>query len=685
MRANDEYMLRFMEGHDKRFIIPIYQRNYDWRKTHCETLFNDILKVQEYNKDYFIGSIVVLQDGMNEALIIDGQQRITTISLLLLAMVNYLKNTNSENQSLIEQITETYLVDKYAEENKRIRLKPVHQDNEAFLRLFTNNRDDFILTSSVTVNYDYFYNRLATEVKQGLDIKSFFEALKLLRIVKIELTVNIDNPQEIFESLNSTGKQLEDADLVRNFILMRQDAHTQEYLYTTYWHKIEQNTDFQVSDFLRHYLTYKLCSVPNQNLVYKTFKDFVFDNNYENQMEELLKELLEFSKYYNEIRTAITNSDIANQALKYINKLKITVSYPFLLDVFHEYYNEKISKQDFEEVLQIVENYSLRRAICDVPSNALNKIYAVMSKDIQKNQHSSESYVETFKYVLLSNNKTSSKRYPDDEEFYTKFIEKDIYNNRLYRTYILEKLENYNNREQVDVDKLLYEGTLTIEHIMPQTLTKGWKDSLGENADEIFQKYLHTIGNLTLTGYNSKYSNKNFEEKKTMENGFLSSRLYLNKYISQQDKWNEETIKNRAELLGEKALNVWANITTEYELDKKASEYIYLSDDYDFTGHKPEKFVFLGEEYTASDWAVLYRKVLEAIYNLDPSILINISQTPEVYGISQDAKSMRRPYKLQEGIIIETSLSTRDIINKLKLVFEKCQLDENELGILLRR
>lgn len=685
MRANDEYMLRFMEGHDKRFIIPIYQRNYDWRKSNCETLFNDILKVQEHNKDYFIGSIVVLQEGMNEALIIDGQQRITTISLLLLAIVNYLKNNHSEHKSLIEQITETYLVDKYADENKRIRLKPVHQDNDAFLRLFTNNREDFILTSNVTVNYDYFYNRLVSEVKRGLDIKSFFEALKLLRIVKIELTVNIDNPQEIFESLNSTGKQLEDADLVRNFILMRQDAHTQEYLYTTYWHKIEQNTDFQVSDFLRHYLTYKLCFVPNQNLVYKTFKDFVFDNNYENSMEELLKELLEFSKYYNKIRTATTNSDVANQALQYINKLKITVSYPFLFDVFYEYYNEKISKKDFEEVLQIVENYSLRRAICDVPSNALNKIYAVMSKDIQKNPHSDDSYVETFKYVLLSNNKTSSRRYPDDEEFYTKFIEKDIYNNRLYRTYILEKLENYNNREQVNVDKLLQEGTLTIEHIMPQTLTKDWKDSLGENADEIFQKYLHTIGNLTLTGYNSKYSNKNFEEKKTMENGFLSSRLYLNKYISQQNKWDEVAIKNRAELLGKRALEVWSNITTEYELAARSSEYIYLSDDYDFTGHKPEKFVFLGEEYTASDWAVLYRKVLDTLFNLDPSILISISQSTEISNISQDIEAMRKPYKLQDGVIVETNLSTRDIIGMLKLVFEKYQLDENELGILLRR
>jgi len=683
MRANDDYFLRFMEGHDKRFIIPIYQRNYDWRKIHCETLFNDIKKIMKHHKDYFVGSIVLLQDGMNEALIIDGQQRITTISLLLLAMANYLKNNKGDN-SLIEQIIETYLLDKYAEENKRIRLKPVHKDNEAFLKLFTNNREEFILASNVTTNYEYFYNRLVAEVRSGLNIKSFFDALKLLRIVKIELNVGIDNPQEIFESLNSTGKQLDDADLVRNFILMRQNTRTQEYFYNDYWHKIEENTDFQVSDFLRHFLTYKLRYVPNQNLVYKTFKEFVLENSYENSMEELLKEILEFSKYYYKIKNASSVSILANETLQYLNKLKVTVSYPFLFDVFHMYYNQKISQSDFEEILKIIENYTLRRAICDVPSNALNKIYATLASDLQKNPHYSESYLETLKFVLLSNNQTSSRRYPDDKEFYNKFIEKDLYNNRLYRSYVLEKLENYNNNEQVNVDKLMQENLITIEHVMPQTLTKEWKDILGENANEIHQRYLHTIGNLTLTGYNSKYSNKTFEEKKNMENGFLSSRLLLNKYISQQNTWNEENIKIRGDLLTKRALKIWKNITTEYELNLKSSEYIYLSDDYDFTGHKPEKFILLGEEHSASDWAVLYRKTLEIFYSLDPSILISMAQSLDITTISTQTEGIRKAYKLGD-LYFETNLSTRDIIGILTKIIEKYQLDETELGILLRK
>lgn len=682
MRANDEYLLRFMEGHDKRFTIPIYQRNYDWRKAHCETLYNDIRKVMQHKKDYFIGSIVLLQDSMNEALIIDGQQRITTVSLLLLAMANYLKNNNGD-ASLIEQITETYLVDKYAEENKRIRLKPVHQDNQAFEKLFTNNRDDFILNSNVTINYDYFYNKITTEAKNGLNIREFFEAIKLLRIVKIELTINVDNPQEIFESLNSTGKQLEDSDLVRNFILMRQDARTQEYYYNTYWHKIEQNTNPEMNDYIRNYLTYKLNNVPNQNLVYKTFKDFVYEKYDINSMESLLSELLEFSQYFNKIRTATTDSEEANTTLKYINKLKVTVSYPFLFDVFYLYYHQKITREEFEEILKIIENYTLRRAVCDVPSNALNKIYASLAKDIQKNPNSSDSYVETMKFILLSY-KSSSKRYPDDEEFYAKFIERDLYNNRLYRIYILEKLENYNNREKVNVEQLIQNNEISIEHVMPQTLTKEWKVALGSNADEIYQKYLHTIGNLTLTGYNSKYSNKTFEEKKTMENGFLESRLYLNKYIAQQDAWNEDTIKKRADLLTHRAINVWSNITTKYELDKKPAEYIYLSEDFDFTGHKPEKFVFLGEEYSVNDWAVLYRKILEIFYNLDPSILINMSQDNNINNISTEESKMRKPYKLDD-IYIETNLSTKDICNMIKMIIETYKLEETDLGILLRR
>lgn len=683
MRAYDEYLLRFMEGHDKRFTIPIYQRNYDWRKSHCETLFNDIQKMMKHHKDYFIGSIVLLQDQINEALVIDGQQRITTISLLMLAMANYLKNNKGES-SLIEQITESYLLDKYAEENKRIRLKPVHKDNEAFLRLFTNNREEFILSSNVTINYDYFYTRLTHEIKNGLVIKDFFEAMKLLRIVKIELTVNVDNPQEIFESLNSTGKQLEDADLVRNFILMRQDTQTQEYFYNTYWHKIEINTDFQVSDFIRHYLTYKLSNVPNQNLVYKTFKDFVFETYPENSMEELLNEILEFSKYYHKIKTATTDSSQANKTLQYINKLKVTVTYPFLFDVFHLYYNNQIPKHDFEEILKIVENYSLRRTVCDVPSNALNKIYASLAKDIQKNPYHTDSYLETLKYILLSNNKTSSRRYPDDEEFYSKFMEKDFYNNRLYRSYILEKLENFDNHEQVNVDVLLQENLITVEHIMPQTLTKEWKDKLGENANEIYQRYLHTIGNLTLTGYNSKYSNKSFNEKKTMENGFLDSRLYLNKYIAEQNDWNQDTIQKRAALLADRATKVWKNITTVYELDSKPSEYIYLSDDYDFTGHKPEKFIFLGEEYSTGDWAVLYRKVIEILYNFDPSVIINIGQDSGYNNISIQENKIRKPYKIGE-VYFETNLSTRDIINIITYILKKYNYDESDLGILLRK
>lgn len=619
---------------------------------------------------------------MNEALIIDGQQRITTVSLLLLAMANYLKNNNGD-ASLIEQITETYLVDKYAEENKRIRLKPVHQDNQAFEKLFTNNRDDFILNSNVTINYDYFYNKITTEAKNGLNIREFFEAIKLLRIVKIELTINVDNPQEIFESLNSTGKQLEDSDLVRNFILMRQDARTQEYYYNTYWHKIEQNTNPEMNDYIRNYLTYKLNNVPNQNLVYKTFKDFVYEKYDINSMESLLSELLEFSQYFNKIRTATTDSEEANTTLKYINKLKVTVSYPFLFDVFYLYYHQKITKEEFEEILKIIENYTLRRAVCDVPSNALNKIYASLAKDIQKNPNSSDSYVETMKFILLSY-KSSSKRYPDDEEFYAKFIERDLYNNRLYRIYILEKLENYNNREKVNVEQLIQNNEISIEHVMPQTLTKEWKVALGSNADEIYQKYLHTIGNLTLTGYNSKYSNKTFEEKKTMENGFLESRLYLNKYIAQQNAWNEDTIKKRADLLTHRAINVWSNITTKYELDKKPAEYIYLSEDFDFTGHKPEKFVFFGEEYSVNDWAVLYRKILEIFYNLDPSILINMSQDNNINNISTEESKMRKPYKLDD-IYIETNLSTKDICNMIKMIIETYKLEETDLGILLRR
>ena len=687
MRAYDEYLLRFLDGHDKQFTIPIYQRNYDWRKEHCEALLADILRVMNHNKDYFIGSLVVLYDDKGEHLIIDGQQRITTISLLLLAIANFIQNNPDIKQNLklsSEQIIETYLLNKYADEKKRIRLKPINKDNDAFLKLFDNDEAYFIQSSNVTINYNYFYSTIKTRIATGLNLDELFTAMNLLKIVKVELNYREDNPQEIFESLNSTGKQLEDSDLVRNFILMRQSPREQERLYQVYWAKIEQNTNEQTSDFIRHYLTYKLGTVPNQNMVYKTFKEYVAGKFSDlNLLEELLLDLVLFSEFYSIIINCNSDDANINRTLKYINKLKITVSYPFLFDLFYCEKTKVISKAELVEALGIVETFSLRRAVCDIPTNALNKLYATLPKDIRKQGNFESNYLNIFKFILLAGKKVPYKRFPTNEEFVARFTEKEIYHNRQYISYILEKLENYNNSERVDVEKLL-NNTLTIEHIMPQALTREWKEALGDGFDDIHQKYLHTIGNLTLSAYNSNYSNKLFIEKRDMENGFSSSRLLLNKFIASQDKWNKSEITARAQELSEKALNVWQLIETTYDTKVKTSEYIYLSDDYDFTGHKPEKFVFLTNEYTSQDWSSLYRMIIDILFERDPSILYNLSIDPITINISDVNANMRTPYAKEDTLYFEIHMSTKDIISMIKLLLERYNIDSNELGILLR-
>jgi len=524
--------LEFFEGPKKRFVIPVYQRNYDWRIEHCEQLYNDLLDIVKYNfRNHFLGSIVYVFDEYKpgrELLIIDGQQRIATISLLLLAIHNLLEKGEvvSESKSLKEEINELYLIDKFAKEEKRIKLKPVKADNQAFLKLYNNNPDNYILSSNITKNYFYFLNKIK---ESEISIDDLFEAIQRLMIVDIRLNIRDDDPQLIFESLNATGLGLTQADLVRNFILMGKHKDIQEKFYNYYWNPIEKNTQYRVDSFIRDYLTLKERIIPNKDKVYIGFKKHVYKNYSNENIEFLLRDLLKFSKYYRRIAFSQDSNSEINKILKRINRLDVTVSYPFLLEIFDYYEGNTISKRDLINILCTIETYAFRRLICNVPTNALNKVFMALGREIKKHSDFKEKYFEIFKYTLI--NKRYSQRFPIDEEFSEMLKTRDIYNfkskNKLH---LLERLENYDNVEKVSVEELLNEGKLNIEHIMPQTLSVKWKESLGENWEEIHNEYLNTLGNITLTGYNSKMSNRPFLEKRDIEKGFKDSKLSLNKF-----------------------------------------------------------------------------------------------------------------------------------------------------------
>jgi uncharacterized protein with ParB-like and HNH nuclease domain len=381
MNANEKAFLRFLEGVDKHFVIPVYQRNYDWKKEQCEQLFSDIIEIIDNKfRKHFMGTIVSIyyEEGGQEYLIIDGQQRITTLSVLLLAIYNLLDKGEIKATFNKEQIKKGYLVNEYLENEKKIRLKPIKEDNDAFIALFENDEDYFIKNSNITENYKYFCTRLK-QCKKSID--DVFDAVKRLSIVDIELKQGEDNPQLIFESINSTGLSLTPADLVRNFILMGLTDREQHNYYQKYWNKIEINTHYEVSNFIRHYLTLKERKIPKQDDVYSSFKKYTL--SYRLDTEVLLRDLLDYSKYYNKFAEETESDKDLNEILQRINKLNITVSYPFLLEIYDDYTQGIIDKENLKEILLLVESFSFRRSICDVSPNALNKIYMTLGREIK--------------------------------------------------------------------------------------------------------------------------------------------------------------------------------------------------------------------------------------------------------------------------------------------------------------
>jgi len=681
--------LEFFEGAKKRFIVPVYQRNYDWRREHCEQLYNDLLDVAKYNfRNHFLGSIVYVFDeykpGM-ELLIIDGQQRIATISLLLLAIHNLLEKGEviSESESLKEEINELYLIDKFAKKEKRIKLKPVKADNQAFLKLYNNNPEDYILNSNITKNYFYFLNKIK---ENEISIDDLFEAIRRLMIVDIRLNSRDDDPQLIFESLNATGLGLTQADLVRNFILMGKSKDVQERFYNDYWNPIEKNTQYRVDSFIRDYLTLKERIIPKKDKVYVGFKKYVYKNYPNENIEFLLKDLLKFSKYYRKIAFSQDSNSEINKVLKRINRLDVTVSYPFLLEIYDYYEGNTISKNHLINILCTIETYAFRRLICNVPTNALNKVFMTLGREIKKHTDFKEKYFEIFKYTLI--NKRYSQRFPVDGEFSEMLRTRDIYNfkskNKLH---LLERLENYDNVEKVNVEELLSEGELNVEHIMPQTLSNKWKELLGKNWDEIHNEYLNTLGNITLTGYNSRMSNRPFLEKRNMEKGFKDSKLSLNKYLWNLEIWNENTIIKRAEKLKKIALKIWSYPKTDYvSLEQEANQF-NLSEDYNFTGERIKSFIFLSQTYTVNSWKDFYRVLSQNLYDLAPDIFNSFLGDGDFTDgrklISDRTEDLRNPLKITDNIYLESNLSAESIVNMVRLTLRKYDIGEDEVAVNL--
>ena len=685
MKGSECKFVKYMEGSDKRFVIPVYQRNYDWKTENCKQLYDDLIKiVKNGRKSHFFGSLVSVYnpDGNNEEfLVIDGQQRLTTVSLLFLAMYNLMNNgvVVAKSSNLKQRIYEEYLVDKWQPEETRIKLKPVKNDQKAFGKLF-DSEDEYIRDSNLTTNYNYFYDRIQ---KQEITIDQLFNAICCLEIINITLN-NDDNPQLIFESLNSTGLDLSEGDKIRNFILMGLPSKAQDEYYDKYWNRIEECTRYDVSSFVRDYLSVKQLAIPSQKKIYVNFKEYV--EQQELSAEGLLKDLLSYAKRYEILLKGGTKSKALNACIYRLNRLETTVTRPFFLEVLRLLDSGKIDMQQVTEVFLITENYLFRRNICDLPTNALNKIFLMLHHEIKRYDKSEDNYVEKFKYALLS--KKEKARFPDDDEFASRFTERPVYQmNSKNKIYILERLENSGTAEDKDVYSHCDDGTYSIEHVMPQHLTPAWVKALGDDYEQIHEIWLHRIANLTLTAYNSKYSNSTFEEKKTMKNGFEDSGIRMNTYIAKMDKWTLAELEERNQYLMGRAIEIWPAPTTTFKPEEKQLDSYTLDDDATLSGRLIARFSYKNTEQPVSSWVEMYQRVLRIIYAEDKSVITKLAVSKEdgiASYFSLNSTDFRSSEEIAEGIFASTNTSTQTKIVILNKLFVLHQINPSDLVFYLR-
>lgn len=671
MKASETKVDKFLASNETTFAIPVYQRNYDWTQSQCKQLLRDIIEAgsNENVKAHFIGSIVYVHDdvysatGITELTIIDGQQRLTTITLIYIALYRLAQKLG--NDVLVNRINKTYLINEFAPEAEKLKLKPTDNNEDALKHiLYSNENDDFKGYSRIVENFNYFKSEISAE-----KIEIIQKGLSKLIFVDIALDKQNDNPQRIFESLNSTGLELSQADLIRNYILMGLSRSEQNRIYKHYWEIIERLAKdeilnkSQVSDFIRDYLTLKNKEIPNKGDVYIKFKNKYPTTTIED-LEAVLIEIKSLVKYYNKLINPQNESDRDIRThLEFIRKLEINVAYPFLMKVYDDFSNNVIDKATFISVLTLIQSFTWRRFILGLPTNALNKIFMSLYDKVE--QH---NYLFSIQKSLLQ--RSGVQRFPRDIETINALREKDVYNIKSKnRTYLLERLENFDNKEPVIIEG---NADITIEHIFPQNPDPKWKLVL--DVDEynlIKEKYTNTIGNLTLSGNNGKLGNKPFKEKRDLEvYGYKHSRLWLNKYLSGIDIWNHAEIEKRFDIISERFLRIWQipeiDITEDIE---KTEINIFEADDP--TYKKLEYAIFFEQKVEVREVAKLYVLVFKQLFELQPETFFTTDISSRI-GLTTNPieSSLRAPSKINDSYFIETSYSNREKFDRIKYALE---------------
>lgn len=685
MKGSESTLHKFFYN-TKPLVVPVYQRNYTWKKENCKMLFDDILRISTTDKRHFIGSIVYV-DHSDSCIIIDGQQRITTISILLLAIRNAILNGDitSDRENLVKKIEFEFLINQFSEnEEHRMKLKPFREDSTAYDALF-GDPANYVIESQITTNYLYFYDEIKAH---QIEPSTFYDAIKN-RLELVEIILNPaqgDNAQLVFETINSTGVSLNETDKIRNFVLMNLNAKMQEKCYNNYWLPVEQNTGIYLDDFMRDYLTMERKTIPNKAEVYRVFKEYVAEK-YADGNEPLLEDLKNYSIIFKSIKEAHIGTPQANKIMTDLEQLELTTPYPFLLALLDYHKQGSISDKELEKVLYTLEVFLFRRIMSGYYNTGLNKIFANMHSRILKLQHDEYTYSDVFIYILQHG--ISYWDFPNDEDFRKSFWERDVYKMKSnYRLYLYYKLEEALNKETAGTKEKIENGTLSFEHIMPQTMTDDWKRELGEDfTEEDYNRWLHNIGNVTLTAYNSEYSNRKFSEKRDgIPNlpdmkGFKDSCVAMNKYVSAQEHWTLQQMQERSRLLAEEACKIWKYPVTDFKPIVIEEEAIPIDAEYKFTGRNIKSYVFEGMTVNVESWVDAFTRIVKTLYEKDGSILYHLAHDPsEVYYSTQEVKGSN---KIADGIYLFVACDTNNKLRQIHRLLSMYKYESDDISVTL--
>ena len=671
----------FMSKDATQFVIPVYQRNYDWGYSHCQRLLDDILKTGTNHNvvSHFLGSVVYIHDDvytsskLKELTIIDGQQRLTTLTLIFAALRQHA--LQNDRKTLADEFHNKFLITRIdSESQEESKLKPTENNREVLRAVLKNQPERIQFFSRIVENYNFFRKKINNE---NFDL--IREGINKLTLVELSLERGKDDPQRIFESLNSTGLDLSQADLVRNYVLMDLTPKDQEKYFKNYWSIIENNAhiatsnESRVSDFLRDFLTFKNKKIPTKEKVYETFKS-QFPTTVPGELKEILSDLTEYSDYYGKLLNPSTEKDRdISKHLAYIKLLEINVAYPFLLQVYADYIKQIINKETLVDVLELLQSYTWRRFVVGLPSNALNKVFMGLYERVD-----THNYLYSIQRSLLE--RSGAARFPTDKEVNEKLMEKDFYHVTSKSVhYLFDRLENHDNNEPVS---FLETPSVTIEHIFPQKPDPKWKEQLPPGEYKILsEKFLHTIGNLTVSGNNGALGNKTFLEKRDMnvhggEQGYQFSRLWLNRDLKEKSEWNQKEIELRTQRLTERFFTIWK--FPQITLDEPSSNNeINIFEADDPTNRKLEYAIFFEQKLDIENITELFTLVIQRLFELQPQMFFNtplqsslgITQNPQKKGKIQFAK-------LNDTYFFKTTFSSLDKFRLLKEALTSFDYDD---------